>query len=195
MEHSEISLSELKEQFRTLSLRELSVEAVQLAQQIEDNPVEDNEGSLDEILQEYLKEATTEKIDGYCFYADHLQSEIELWKQKRANLSAMCDKVIESLERKLNALERSLLYLHAQKLISKEIQGKYRGIEIRTSQPKVEVLIPESELPQEYQIILSKADKKAILSAYKRGEDISQFAEISQGLHVRFKTLSSGRKR
>lgn len=195
MNHHEVQLPIIRDEFKNLSLRELSLESLNLQQQIEDNSQLDDEDSLDLIFFEYLKEATAEKVDGYCFYADYLQSEIETWKQKKANIIAMCDKVIQLLERRREALERSLLRLHSLTLIDKHLQGKYRAIEIRVnSQPKVEVFVAEENLPEPYRVSVFKADKKAILQASQNGEDVSDFAEISQGFHVRFKTTKSRRK-
>lgn len=193
MNHGEVRLPEIKEKFQNYSLLELSMEAAHLQETIDLTP--DEEPQLEQIIQGYLQDVTADKIDGYAFYHDHLQSEIEVWKQKKAKIAAMCDKVVQSLERRMKALENSLIHLHSINLIDKHLQGHYRAIEIRPSQPKVEVFVPEDELPEPYRVSSFKADKKAILEAYKQGENISDFAEVSQGLHVRFKTPSSAQKR
>ena len=187
----ELSLTELKNNFRDLSLRELSLESARLAAQIEENP----DDQLSQTLKEYLEDLTADKIDGTCWYADYLKSEIELWQQKKANLALMCARIIELHEARLKALEQSILHFYSLNLIDKHLIGKNRAIEVRNnSKSSVMVLVPPEHLPEKYQALKVTADKDAILRDYQQGFEISLYAQVETGQHVRFKTASRRRK-
>ncbi len=71
-------------------------------------------------------------------------------------------------------------------------------IEIRDNPPKVANLLLEvddEDFPDEFRTIKYQANNKAILEAYKSGQDISNVAEVTIGKQIRFKVQSSRKSR
>ena len=186
-QNGELTPQELQDQFRTMSLQELSTEAIAIAQILEtDDEEEDN---LFEQLQQYLTDATQVKIDGYCWYQEMLKNEIEEWKTKKKTLSEMCDRLIEQKEKQLNSLKQNLLRLAELGIIDDYLMGHNKAIEIRTnSKPTVEVHKTE-DVPKIYRQpqIQWTVDKQAIAQAQQVGKDVSAFATVTYGKQVRFK--------
>ena len=80
-QNGELTPQELQDQFRTMSLQELSTEAIAIAQILEtDDEEEDN---LFEQLQQYLTDATQVKIDGYCWYQEMLRTKLKSGRPRR----------------------------------------------------------------------------------------------------------------
>ncbi len=137
-QNGEMTPQELQQHFRTMSLQELSTEAVAIAQILETDS--DDEDDLFQQLQQYLAQATQDKVDGYCWYQEMLKTEIEEWKQKKKTLSQMCDRIIEQKEKQLNSLKQNLLKLAELGLIDHYLMGKNKAISIRPNpKPSVEV--------------------------------------------------------
>jgi molybdopterin converting factor small subunit len=194
-QNGELSPQELQEQFRTMSLEELSTEAIAIAQILETD--DDNEDELFEQLHEYLAEATQAKIDGYCWYQEILKTEIEQWKTKKKTLSEMCDRIIEQKEKQLNSLKQNLLRLAELGIIDDYLMGHNKAIEIRiNSKPTVEVLSPDN-VPKIYRQpqIQWTVDKTAIAQAHQAGKDVSAFARVTYGKQVRFKNAPRKRRK
>jgi hypothetical protein len=194
MHTGEITPTELEANFRAMSLRELSLEAAQLASLLEDEP--------DEILvklQQYLTDATAAKIDGYVLYKEYLDAEIEKWKSKKEALMEMCDHVIWVKELQLKSLKQTLIDLNEQGLIGDYLMGKDKAIEIRpNSKPSVNLLgrADDPLLPARYKKREEKwvADSEALAQAHQDGEDVSGWATVTWGKQVRFKNAPRRRK-
>ena len=188
----EIPISELESSFRSMSLRELSFEAAQIAALVEESEADE----LLEQLQGYLEKATEAKIDGYCLYKEYLDSEIEAWKTKRDALLAICSCIISAKEAQLKALKQNLLSLYEQGLVGERLAGKNKAIEIRPNpKPAVEVLGNPEDLPEQYRKPKWVADKEAIAEDYLKGVDVSDFATVGYGQQVRFKNAPRTGKR
>ena len=186
-QNGELTPQELQDQFRTMSLQELSTEAIAIAQILESD--DEEEDNLFEQLQQYLTDATQVKIDGYCWYQEMLKNEIEEWKTKKKTLSEMCDRLIEQKEKQLNSLKQNLLRLAELGIIDDYLMGHNKAIEIRTnSKPTVEVHKTE-DVPKIYRQpqIQWTVDKQAIAQAHQVGKDVSAFATVTYGNQVRFK--------
>ncbi len=185
--NGELTPQEVQQHFRTMSLQELSTEAVAIAQILETDF--DDEDDLFQQLQQYLASATQDKVDGYCWYQEMLKTEIEEWKQKKKTLSGMCDLIIEQKEKQLNSLKQNLLRLAEMGLIEDYLMGHNKAIEIRAnSKPSVEVF-RDDDVPETYKHPEVKwtVDKTAITLAYESGKDVSAFARVTYGKQVRFK--------
>ncbi|WP_148663078.1 siphovirus Gp157 family protein [Scytonema hofmannii] len=174
-----------------LSLRELCLEASKLWSQLEE--ASDSEGAVEEIIQQLfsVQEAIPRKIDGIVWVAEGLQVEIEDWKCKKDRISEMYDKVIARKVRQLEEIKQGILKLNEVGLLPDLNLGEERAFEIQDNPPKVVPTVDPSleEFPDEYKVekIKYEADKKKILDAHKEGVDVSGFAEVTVGKHVRFK--------
>ena len=89
-------------------------------------------------------------------------------------------------------LKASLLKMHNLGLIGNKLTGKTRTITIQSSPPKVlqlHIELNAPEFPNKFRSVRTeyKIDVKALVSAWKSGEDISEIADIEQGHHVRFR--------
>lgn len=104
----------------------------------------------------------------------------------------MVDEIIYRQQRELEMLKASLLKMHNLGLIGNKLIGKTRTITIQSSPPKVSQLHIEPNAPEFSDKFCSvrmeyKIDAKALVSAWKSGEDISEIADIEQGHNVRFR--------
>lgn len=175
--------------FREMSLRELAVTASDLNAALS-TAADDNE--FLKTCQEYITDATTDKVDGYSFVAAYLEADIAAWQEKKQKLLELVDKILHRKQRELELLKSSLLKLHQVGLIPSKLDGKTRTITIQASPPKVTHLRipPDSpEFPEQFREVRVeyKINAKALIEAWKAGEDISTFANIEQGTHVRFR--------
>ncbi|PSB66564.1 hypothetical protein C7B79_00475 [Chroococcidiopsis cubana CCALA 043] len=181
------------------SLRELSLEAALLWNQIEDaseSGAENVENLVKQLWQ--VQEATESKIDNIAWIVDYLKIEIDAAKKRLDAVIELHERFIARKEAQLAGIKQGLLWLHAQGLIPKRNIGKEREIEIRDNNPKVipKVAADDTQLPDEFRVqeLKSRLDLQAILDAHKSGRDISSFAEIQIGKQVRFKFQSSRTK-
>ena len=181
------------------SLRELSLEAALLWDQIEDaseSGTENIENLVKQLWQ--VQEATESKIDNIAWIVDYLKIEIDAAKKRLDAVIELHEQFIARKEAQLAGIKQGLLCLHERGLIPKHNIGKEREIEIRDNNPKVipKVAADDSQLPDEFRVqeLKSRLDLQAILDAHKSGRDISSFAEIQIGKQVRFKFQSSRAK-
>jgi hypothetical protein len=184
----ELSLIELEAQFRNLTLGELCFEAASLAELIEATP---NDQLLNQI-QTWIADATDAKVDGYCFAADQIESDIETWKLKKEHLMKTCDRIIERKLSELNSMKRGLIQLEKLGLISNYLVGKIRVIEIRNnSRPKVTLKLPPDDplFPERFRETRTRtvALTEEIAAAHSSGQDVSAIADVTIGKQVRFK--------
>ena len=194
MSNENLMTSELEANFRVMSLRELSIEAAQLASLLDDEP--------DEILlelQQYLTDATAAKVDGYVLYKEYLDAEIEQWKAKKESLLEMCDRVIDRKEQQIKSLKQTLIDLNERRFVSDYLMGKNKAIEIRpNSKPTVNLLgrADDPLLPAQYKKQEARwvVDKDAITAAYQNGEDVSGWATVTWSKQVRFKNAPRHRR-
>lgn len=181
------------------SLRELSLEAALLWNQIEDvseSGAENVENLVKQLWQ--VQEATESKIDNIAWIVDYLKVEIALAKKRLDAVIELHEQFIAKKEAQLAGIKQGLLWLHERGLIPKRNIGKEREIEIRDNNPKVipKVVADCPELPDEFRVqeLKFRLDLQAILDAHKSGRDVSSFAEIQVGKQVRFKFQSSRAK-
>lgn len=76
--------------------------------------------------------------------------------------------------------------------------GNECEIEIRDNPPKVESVlmdIESEEFPQQFKRIITTVDNRAIIDAYKRGIDVSNYAIVSNGKHVKLKNKKSKKRK
>lgn len=178
-----------------MSLRLLSETTANIWSQLSE--VSEEDGAVEEMIANLfqVQEATAGKIDALAWVAEHLGNEIEIWKGKKQNAASLFDNVIIAKEKQLESIKTGILALHKQGLISENLLGMERKISICQSPPRVEMLveIDDEEFPEEFKEthVEIKANKKAILGAYKAGICIDRFAEIKTASHVRFKNLTS----
>ena len=104
----------------------------------------------------------------------------------------MVDEIIVRKQRELEMLKSSLLRLYSLGLINNKLEGKTRAIAIQPSPPKITKLLvaPDSpDFPEQFRDVRIeyKVKAKALIDAWKAGENISAFAHVEQGCHVRFR--------
>ncbi|HAX88331.1 MAG TPA: hypothetical protein DCY91_19195 [Cyanobacteria bacterium UBA11370] len=187
-ETGEITLTELEAKFHTFTLRQLCFEAADLAELIAATP---NNQLLNQI-QSWIAEATESKVDGYCFTADSLKNDLELWKRKKDHLMEMCDQIIERKESELDAMKQGLIKLEEMGLVDSYLVGKTRAIEIRdNSRPKITLkLSPDDPLfPDQFKESRTRtvALTDEIVAAHTAGQNVSAIADVTFGKQVRFK--------
>ena len=194
-QNGELSLKELQAQFRTMSLQELSTEAIAIAKILETD--DEDQDNLFEQLQQYLIHATQAKIDGYCWYQEMLKTEIHEWKTKKKKLAQMCNEVIECKEKQLDGLKQNILRLAELGIIDDYLMGHDKAIEIRTnSNPTVEIF-KEDHVPETYKKrdVQWTVDKTAIAKAIEAGKDVSAFATVTYRKQVRFKNAPTRKRK
>jgi hypothetical protein len=175
--------------FKTMSLKELSIAARDLSTALSQATQDDE---FLQACQDYISDATADKIDGYSFVAAYLEAEIAAWQEKKNKLLEMVDEIIARKQRELEMLKSSLLRLYSLGLIDNKLEGKTRAIAIQPSPPKITNLLiaPDSpDFPEEFRDVRVeyKVKVKALVDAWKAGENIDAIAEVEQGWHVRFR--------
>jgi hypothetical protein len=175
--------------FKTMSLKELSIAARDLSTALSQATQDDE---FLQACQDYISDATADKIDGYSFVAAYPEAEIAAWQEKKNKLLEMVDEIIARKQRELEMLKSSLLRLYSLGLIDNKLEGKTRAIAIQPSPPKITNLLiaPDSpDFPEEFRDVRVeyKVKVKALVDAWKAGENIDAIAEVEQGWHVRFR--------
>ena len=175
--------------FKQLSLKELSIAASDLSTTLLETT--DDEEFLT-LCQEYIADATADKVDGYSFVASDLEIDIAAWQEKKSKLLELVDEIISRKQRELELLKASLLRMYQLGIIGNKLAGKTRSIAIQPSPPKITQLhiLPDSpEFPEEFRQVRVeyKINAKALIERWKAGDDVSVIADIEQGHHVRFR--------
>lgn len=196
-----------------LSLRELSIQAVQLWQDIEeaqlsaleptqDNTTQDTNEKPDTIglvIQKLMQnqDAMADKIDAIVWVIGKLKAELKGWEARKEHALQLYQSAIEVRENAIDKMVSTLLHLYNVGLISEKNMGNECEIEIRDNPPKVaSVMDIESEdFPPQFKRVITTVDNKAIIDAYKLGIDVSNYAEVTTGKHVRFKNKKSKKRK
>ncbi|WP_017314075.1 siphovirus Gp157 family protein [Mastigocladopsis repens] len=183
-----------------LTLKELSLDAAKLWSQIEEASELGEEGKVEQLVQELMgvQDGIETKIDAIAWVVDQLNLDLETWEERKARVAELHNQVISRRKTQLEQIKRTLIHLYEIGLINDKNIGKERVIEIRDNPPKVANLLLEvddEDFPDEFRTIKYQANNKAILEAYKSGQDISHVAEVTIGKQVRFKVQSSGKSR
>jgi hypothetical protein len=177
-------------QITDLTLRQLSIIAAQIWHELEATEDEEQVAALVQSVMQ-IQEATEEKVDALNYVAHIMQTDIEAWTFRLKEIQALYSSLVEQKKKRLDYLKAGLLRLHAQGLIPDKLLGHDRAIEIRDNPPKLHLLKDpaESDFPEQFreQTVVTKAKTDEILTAYKAGTDVSAFAQVTQGKHVRFK--------
>jgi hypothetical protein len=183
-----------------LTLKELSLDAAKLWSQIEEASELGEEGKVEQLVQELMaiQDGIETKIDAIAWVVDQLNLDLETWEERKARVAELHNQVISRRKTQLEQIKRTLIHLYEIGLINDKNIGKERVIEIRDNPPKVANLLLEvddEDFPNKFRTIKYQANNKAILEAYKSGQDISNVAEVTIGKQVRFKVQSSGKSR
>jgi hypothetical protein len=183
-----------------LTLKELSLDAAKLWSQIEEASELGEEGKVEQLVQELMaiQDGIETKIDAIAWVVDQLNLDLETWEERKARVAELHNQVISRRKTQLEQIKRSLIHLYEIGLINDKNIGKSRVIEIRDNPPKVANLLLEvddEDFPDEFRTIKYQANNKAILEAYKSGQNISNVAEVTIGKQVRFKVQSSEKSR
>ncbi|BAZ18372.1 hypothetical protein NIES4071_102570 (plasmid) [Calothrix sp. NIES-4071] len=193
-----------------LSLRELSIQAVQLWQDIEEaqliasapetqNNTSEETNTIGLVVQKLLQnqDAMAEKVDAIVWVIGKLKAELKGWEARREHALQLYQSAIEVRESAINKMVSTLLHLYNIGLISEKNMGKECEIEIRNNPPKVASILMDIEsdnFPSQFKRVIATADNKAIINAYKLGIDVSNYVEITTGKHVRFKSKKTKKK-
>lgn len=170
------------------TLAELSLIAAELWQQLDELPEgEEQAESLEKLLQ--VQDATAEKIDAIAYLTEQLKVDLEVWETRLEKVVQLHKRVINKRKNQIQQIKDYLISLNEKGLLEDKIIGAERRIDFQNSTPSVEVLVEPEELPQQYQTIKITAKQKEIIEAYKRGEDVSQIAKVTQSKHVRFREM------
>ena len=183
-----------------LTLKELSLDAAKLWSQIEEASELGEEGKVEQLVQELMaiQDGIETKIDAIAWVVDQLNLDLETWEERKARVAELHNQVISRRKTQLEQIKRTLIHLYEIGLINDKNIGKSRVIEIRDNPPKVANLLLEvddEDFPDEFRTIKYQANNKAILEAYKSGQNISNLAEVTIGKQVRFKVQSSEKSR
>jgi Siphovirus Gp157 len=189
----------IERQINKLTLKELSLDAAKLWEQIEEATDSEEEGEVKELISKLIsiQDGIETKIDAIAWVVDQLKLDLETWEERKQRTVELHDKVISRRKTQLEQIKRTLIHLYEIGLIPEKNVGKDRVIEIRDNPPKVADLLIEvddADFPDEFKSIEYKPNNKAILEAYKAGCDISHIAQITVGKQVRFKVTSSRKK-
>lgn len=190
----------IEHEINQLTLKELSLDAAKLWSQIEEASELGEEGKVEQLVQELtgVQDGIETKIDAIAWVVDQLNLDLETWEERKVRVAELHDRVISRRKTQLEQIKRTLIHLHEIGLISDKNIGKERVIEIRDNPPKVANLLVEvddRDFPDEFRVIKYQANNKAIIEAYKSGQDISDIAEITIGKQVRFKVQSATKGR
>jgi hypothetical protein len=170
------------------SLAQLSVAAAELWEVIDNC---ESEIELTQLLERQLdvQNATVAKVDAIAYVADQLQVDLKTWEARLASIVALHTPIIERRRRQLEQLKAYLLRLHELGFLPERVAGKERRIDFQNNSPSVVLKVDpsDSEFPDKFRDIKYSARSKDILAAYKTGENVSDFAEIVTGKHVRFR--------
>ncbi|BDA76028.1 hypothetical protein CAL7716_101940 (plasmid) [Calothrix sp. PCC 7716] len=191
-----------------LSLRELSLDAVKLWQEIEEAQLsaeekEDKDSNRTNdvglVIQKLMENqgAIEAKVDAIVWVKEKLEAELVGWKARMESALKLYESAIQVRESAISEIKAMLLHLHSVGLIPEKNIGKECEIEIRQNPPKVASIVMDvesEEFPPQFKKVTTSPDSKAILEAYKLGIDISPYAEITIGEHVRFKIKKSKQK-
>lgn len=190
----------IEREINQLTLQELSLDAAKLWSQIEEASELGSEGKVEELVQELMtiQDGIETKIDAIAWVVDQLNLDLGTWEERKGRVVELHDQVISRRKTQLEQIKRTLIHLYEIGLINDKNIGKERVIEIRDNPPKVANLLLEvddEDFPDEFRTIKYQANNKAIIEAYKSGQDINNVAEVTIGKQVRFKVQSSGKNR
>lgn len=133
-----------------------------------------------------------ERIDLIAQVLEELKISIASAKEAKKIAMQVYDKNIKTLENSLENLTKSLIdFKEAGGVIGTKLAGNNYYISYKKTPPKCEVFDPK-ELPADYQITetSTKANKKAIINAWKNGE-IVPGTEVSQNLSIILRPLTA----
>jgi O-acetyl-ADP-ribose deacetylase (regulator of RNase III) len=153
--------------------------AAQIWQQLMDNDDEEKIISL-------LAKLDTD-IDGFAWINDQYELAITSANARQKKVNEMLQNQVEELKKGQELLQKRLLNLYQQKILSKKEEGKERSLIFR-EYPRINIKVKPEELPPEYRTekVNYTADKKALKEAKNKGIDISKIAEVDQNLKVKF---------
>lgn len=139
----------------------------------------------EEIL--FLLDELNRDIDGFAWLNDQYELAISSRVAKQKKVNEILQNEIEELKKGQQLLQDKLLNLYQQKMLQKKEEGKERNLIFR-EYPKINVKVKPEDLPSEYRSekITYNPDKKALKSAYDRGIDISEYAEVDRNLKPKF---------
>lgn len=189
---TEIKIQPTNENINQLTLVQLSTAASELWEAIEQCS---DETELEKLLYQQfeLQDWTEHKVDALAFVYDQLKTDLEAWLARLEAVTKLHLTVVEKRRNQLGKLKEYLLRLHNLGLLAEKVIGKERRIQfVKNSRPNVTV--DEAACPAEFLEIKYIPLKEKIIAAHVSGQDISQFAEVTTGKHVRFYFEKTGNK-
>ena len=127
------------------SLRELSITASNFDDTLSVTCEDEN---FVKNCQEYIADATADRVDGYSFVASYKEAEIAAPQEKRSKLLELLDEIVYHQQQELEMLKISLLKMHKPRLIGSKLIGKTRTISIQPSPPKIAQLYIDPNAPE-----------------------------------------------
>src|SRR4030095_2681662 len=112
-------------------------------------------------------DAQIRKVDSFCRFLAHLESQAELAEKEIKRLKTR-EAVFANLQERL----KQYAVFTMQKNGLRTLEGDTSKLTLRTNQPAVEIDSEES-LPAKFKIIRFDVDKRAIKAAIKSGEEVS----------------------
>jgi len=174
------------------SLAQLSFAATQLWEAIDSC---NSEIELAQLLEQQLdvQNATEAKVDAIAYVADQLKADLAAWEARLDAIIALHAPIVERRRQQLERLKSYLLRLHHLGLLPERVVGKERRIDFQLNPPSIVLTLDPSAdtFPEQFRDIKYSARTQDILAAYKAGIDVSDFAEIKCGKHVRFRYQKS----
>ncbi|CAD5910805.1 siphovirus Gp157 family protein [Planktothrix agardhii] len=173
------------------SLARYSIQAVELWTQLEmaETP-EQEEAIVKAIWDNQTDQETT--VDSHAELADQLDAEICAIKARLKHLVTLHNQAIERLERWRSNLDKTLLYIHQMGVISTNVFGRSRHIQLKENPPSCEVLIDPSDLPSEYRTekLVVAPNKRKIIEDWKQGIPVDG-TRIERKLRVEYALVPS----
>jgi len=144
---------------------------------------EEDQAAFDELLSEILT-AMDSKADGYYYVRQRCMFNIDAAKAEKK----LMDTVIKRNENVIRRMEERL-YDAMKSTGRTNIKTALHSFSIKPKRPTVQLLIPETEIPEEYQRIKTEisADKVKIRDAIKGGKKIDFAVYESAGDELKIK--------
>ena len=167
----------------SFTLFELNARIAEVVDRILEADLDDELEADDPLYEELdgLFEARTEKHEKYVHVIKNAEYSAEAAKAEAAAFSARA-KALENLSRRLKETLRLDLHQYGEKSTT---AGSFK-IARQNGAPRVVVRVEPEELPTDYQRVRVEADKTALKTALKNGEEVNG-VELESTEHVRIR--------
>ena len=170
---------------RHLNIFELRAEIEQIIDEIVDAELAGDTSEVDALYAELdqLYDARSAKHEGYVHVIKNTLNAAQGCKAEADFFSKRANALINLAKRLKDTLHDDLRE-HGEESVT---AGKFKIARQKNSQPTVNVRVPVTDLPTEYQNVTIEADKTALKLAIKTGEEIDG-VDLEFGEHVRIRT-------